>query len=576
MNPQLLPIGTCLLFAAVTTVPGQDSPAPPEMPAPETPATATEPMPGPPGSAPNDPYQIKTAFVPEEVAGEVAAIETTPTGERLLLARDGRVYRFDQTKETWDCWSSHELESATGLLADYWPRSLYVVHATGIHRLFDEDRDGVCDFVKAAVPAWRFGTLGRLFQGTPVAFPEGDLLLAPNVTEGAWSGVLMRVPEAIAATPWFEGPFQFSNPSTGPEGTWLISARSKPSSGPAARSTWAGLWLFRLPQATLSDSEEAAPKASAVEPGASDSEADAIHPSSDLESAAANPESETAFNPGTDLSSPPFWMEFPDVYLPPELMPALPLPGAYSPRSIQGSFGPFTGQVFVGSRTSPRLLRVMLDHPTDSSTQGAVTDFASLGGEDSGLEGLHFDSSGSELFLIQEGHLLSIRPTGHRPHAVRQLRQATDGFEIEFTTPIDREVASNPESWQVSALPLEDPDSDPIAVILSDDSRIIVDFDGLTATWQATRIEPRTVYRFDLSAFVSESGLPLSHGPVFYTTGSEALTQAAPQEAVVPAKTEVEAPSKASDDDSSQAEVSSPPKTTGEERLEADPSGDGD
>ena len=32
------------------------------------------------------------------------------------------------------------------------------------------------------------------------------------------------------------------------------------------------------------------------------------------------------------------------------------------------------------------------------------------------------------------------------------------------------------------------------------------------------------MYRFDLSAFVSEAGVPLSHGPVYYTTGAKALT----------------------------------------------------
>lgn len=463
------------------------------------------------------PYTIDALPVPEEVRGQVTSIDFTPDGDTLLLARDGRIWiRKKGADADWKPWSVHGLEGATGLFAGYFPKSVYVVHATGITRLFDTTEDGTADFVKSVIPAWRFGTLGELFRGSPAVLPEGDLLLSPNVRTGAWSGLVMRVPEATGVSPWMTGFARISAPAIGPDGGWVLAGVPKSaepnqedtkSESPPGAELPAAIWML-APEVEEPERSELAET--------EETESDSVSDSESAEKPEKNDEPDTSASPE---ESGPIIAGAPAIYLPKSLMPTAPIRPAFPAIGARGKrFGVFSGQGFVAGENSKRLLRLMPEW-VDGIWQGAVSDFAAIESTDPGINFLEFSPDGRQLLAGEGGQVLRIQPAGGAIFAVHSIHLATDGIEIRFTRAINRAKAADLKNWKIrSGLP-GSPATDFGTFSFPTDTRVILDFDGLAATAQFSPevLETGKIYDFDLSAITSESGETLSHGPVFYT-----------------------------------------------------------
>ncbi len=438
------------------------------------------------------PYTIEALTVPEAATGVIAAVDFTPDGRPMLLTREGRVWLGGGE---WTLWSEHRLEGATGLLAAYFPKSIYVTHATGITRLFDTDDDGRADFVKAVIPAWRFGTLGELFRGSPAVLPEGDLLIPPNVTSGEWSGLVMRVPEARPVSPWLTGFSQVSAPAPGPASdTWAVAGRWK-SGDQAAPAT--AIWVVAVSETEPAPASDTPPVTEKTNEMAEEKEAP---------------------DPPSPIKVPP-----PAIHLPGSLMPTTPIRPAFPPPSTgaeeaSAAFGVFSGQGFVAGESSKRLLRLM-PQLVNGVWQGAVTDFAAIESPEPGIGFLHFSPGSDQLLAGQGGHALSISPAGGSLFAVRTLRLASDGFEVTFTRPIDRTRALDVSVWRVRLWSPDKAETESGELALDDGARVVIDSDGLAATLQLPedRLITGRVYLFDLSSLPSESGESIVHGPVYYT-----------------------------------------------------------
>ena len=463
------------------------------------------------------PYTIDALPVPEVVRGQVTSIDFTPDGDTLLLARDGRIWIREKGADTdWKPWSVHGLEGASGLFAGYFPKSVYVVHATGITRLFDTTEDGTADFVKSVIPAWRFGTLGELFRGSPAVLPEGDLLLSPNVRTGAWSGLVMRVPEATGVSPWMTGFARISAPAFGPDGGWVLAGVPKSaepkqedtkSESPPGTELPAAIWML-APEVEEPETAETAETEETESESGSGSEP-AEKPKKDDESETPAPPEETG----------PIVAEAPAIYLPKSLMPTAPIRPAFPAFGARGKrFGVFSSQGFVAGENSKRLLRLMPEW-VDGIWQGAVTDFAAIESTDPGIDFLEFSPDGRQLLAGEGGQVLRIQPAGGAIFAVHSIHLATDGIEIRFTRPIDRAKAADLKNWKIKSGRPGSPPADFGAFSFPADTRVILDFDGLAVTAQFSPevLEAGKIYDFDLSAIPSASGEPLSHGPVFYT-----------------------------------------------------------
>jgi cytochrome c551/c552 len=119
-----------------------------------------------------------------------------------------------------------------------------------------------------------------------------------------------------------------------------------------------------------------------------------------------------------------------------------------------GKFGPFAGQVFVGDQGQSKIMRVVLEK-VNGEYQGVAFDFRS--GFQSGVLRMNWGSDGS-LFAGETNRgwgsagttnsgLQQIAWSGKMPMEMKTVRAMPDGFEIEFTMPVDKSKAEDLASY---------------------------------------------------------------------------------------------------------------------------------
>lgn len=124
--------------------------------------------------------------------------------------------------------------------------------------------------------------------------------------------------------------------------------------------------------------------------------------------------------------------------------------------TTKGKFGPFTGQLFVGDQTHSTVMRCYLEK-VDGHYQGACFPFRS--GFGSGTLGVEmtpagamfvggtnrgWGSRGNKPFAVER-----MDWTGKVPFEILEMHAKPDGFEFTFTEPVDKDSASNIDSYSV-------------------------------------------------------------------------------------------------------------------------------
>ncbi|MDM4016917.1 hypothetical protein [Roseiconus lacunae] len=127
-----------------------------------------------------------------------------------------------------------------------------------------------------------------------------------------------------------------------------------------------------------------------------------------------------------------------------------------------GKFGPFENQLFVADQSASTIMRVYLDE-FDGKAQGVCFPFRS--GFASGNVGVEmtetgalfvggtnrgWGSVGSRNFAIER-----LDWTGKTPFEILAMRLQADGFELEFTEPVDEKTASDPASYSLETYTYE-------------------------------------------------------------------------------------------------------------------------
>lgn len=151
-------------------------------------------------------------------------------------------------------------------------------------------------------------------------------------------------------------------------------------------------------------------------------------------------------------------------------IPEIKLPAVWLPHGVQGIsnsemvgipegvYGPFSGQMLVGDQGQSKIMRVVLEK-VKGEYQGVSFDFRS--GFQSGILRLAWGNDGS-LFVgetnrgwgsagdANEG-LQRLVWSNRVPFEMRTVKAMPDGFEIEFTLPVDKKSASDLASYSVES-----------------------------------------------------------------------------------------------------------------------------
>ena len=190
-----------------------------------------------------------------------------------------------------------------------------------------------------------------------------------------------------------------------------------------------------------------------------------------------------------------------------------------------GRFGPFEGQMFVGEMNHPVIMRVMLEE-VNHQLQGAVAPFIEgeplrLGsnrmvfGPDGALWVGHTDHG----WLGAEG-VTRITWTGEMPVDVLTMKLTENGFDLTFTKPVDRQVASQIATYDFQRYYYEysidygspQHDKQPVAV-----RGVQLSDDGLTARIELADLVPGYIYEMNLQGMVDAQGTPMVNTRVYYT-----------------------------------------------------------
>jgi len=151
---------------------------------------------------------------------------------------------------------------------------------------------------------------------------------------------------------------------------------------------------------------------------------------------------------------------FPEVQLPAVWLPhgILGISNSEIVQIPKGVFGPFEGQLLVGDQGQSKLSRVVLEK-VNGEYQGVAIDFRN--GFQSGVLRMAWAPDGS-LFVGETNRgwgsageanqgLQRLTWNNQLPFEMKTVRAMPDGFEVEFTTPVDRKSAEDLASYSVES-----------------------------------------------------------------------------------------------------------------------------
>ncbi|MDH5603685.1 MAG: hypothetical protein OEY51_07090, partial [Cyclobacteriaceae bacterium] len=410
----------------------------------------------------NDYYQMVRVPIPEGIVLEAGGVCTIPGGNIAVATRRGDIYVIEDPGGV----SPVYKKFATGLHEilglRYYNGAFYCAQRSELTKITDRNGDGVADRYET-VFAWPLTGNYHEYSYGPVIDDDGYMYVTANVgffnpewwrgqSKAPWRGWAMQISPNGDMVPFATG---FRSPCgvgmiegelfvADNQGDWvgsgsLVHVEKGDFLGHPAGLSWAG-----QPESTVNLSAEQ------------------IYAKRDprfgKDGQPYKPE-----NIENEEVVPLFSLE--------KDFPAIKTPAVWLPHGIlgisnseivvdktDGGFGPFQGQVFVGDQGQSKISRVFLEKIKDEY-QGAAFLFRegfrsgvlrmSWGSDHSmyvGQTNRGWGSTGPESYALQR-----LVWTGKTPFEMKAIRAMPDGFEIEFTKPVDASSASEIENYDISS-----------------------------------------------------------------------------------------------------------------------------
>ena len=192
-----------------------------------------------------------------------------------------------------------------------------------------------------------------------------------------------------------------------------------------------------------------------------------------------------------------------------------------------GGFGPFAGQLFVGDQGHSKVMRVFLEK-INGEYQGVCFPFREgfssgilrmIWGPDNnmyvGMTSRGWASTGPEPYSLQR-----LVWTGKTPFEIKAIRAVANGFELEFTMPVDEATASQIASYPMTSFiysyhrdygsPIINQQTCPVrhVEISGDKTKVRLHVDGLREGY---------IHEVRVDGVRSATGQPLLHDVGYYT-----------------------------------------------------------
>lgn len=391
------------------------------------------------GVTENDIFPIYSVAIPQDIALEVGGMTFMPNDRLAVCTRHGDVwiisnpYSKNGTKPVYTLFASG-LHEALGL--NFIKGDLYVTQRAELTRLRDLDGDGVADQY-STMYTWPLAGNYHEYAYGPILDKDGNMVLTLNLgwigfgeSLSKWHGWMLKLTPDFKMKPFaagFRSPAGFALNSAGDifyaenQGDWVGSGNVTHIEEGDFVGNPAGLIWSNEPGSPVKLQKKDIP----------------------------------------DTGEPKF-----DVA---KRLPGLKTPSVWIPHTVMGNstsgilnyddkgyMGPFKGQLFVGDQSQSKINRIFLEK-VKGVYQGIVfpfrkdfssgvfrMDWGSDGSMFVGMTSRGWSSTGKGLFGLQR-----MAWSGITPFEMKTVKAQPDGFEIEFTKPVDVKTARDAESYKV-------------------------------------------------------------------------------------------------------------------------------
>ncbi len=409
-------------------------------------------------------YKIITPPIPEGIILEVGGLITLPNGSLAISTRRGEVWMVENPTSR----TPYFKKFATGLheilgLA-YKDGALFCAQRGELTKLIDKNGDGKADIYET-VTSWPLSGHYHEYSFGPKLAPDGTFFVSGNVAFGNeewWRGE-SRVPgrgwiSHITADGKLE---PYATGVRSPAGISMLNGELWYTDN---QGDWMGTGgIFRVKKGDFMGHPAGLRWAGLPNSPVKLTEKQFFAERDNRQHRDANGRAIKPENTGNE--EPQFLYQLKEKYDMVRL-PAVWLPygvhGVSTSELIlddtEGAFGPFAGQVFVGDQGQSNIMRVVLEE-VKGEYQGASIGFRS--GFQSGVLRMAFDKEGS-MFVGETNRgwgsagdanqgLQRLVWNGKMPFEMYTVKAKPDGFEIQFTMPVDKKSAEDLSSYNVNS-----------------------------------------------------------------------------------------------------------------------------
>ncbi|GAB3640665.1 c-type cytochrome [Spirosoma arcticum] len=410
-------------------------------------------------------YKILKVSAPEGTLLEVGGLTVLPDGNLGVATRRGDVWIVENptSRKPFFRKFASGLHEILGLA--YKDGALYCAQRGELTKLVDTDKNGKAD-VFETVYAWPLSGHYHEYSFGPKIAPDGTFFVTGNVAFGdeewwrgesrvPWRGWTMKISENGTMQPWATGMrspaglgiydnelFYADN-----QGDWMgsggITHVQKGSFvGHPAGLRWTGMANSPVKLTTEQLYAKVDPRQRRDENGRAIKPENVVNETPNVLYALKEQ------FPNVDIQTPAVWL--PHGVLGISNSEILEIP--------QGVFGPFAGQLLIGDQGMSKISRVFMEKVNGEYQGGAIE---LRNGFRSGVLRMAWGKDGS-LFVgetnrgwgsageANEG-LQRLTWSGAMPFEMRTVKAMPDGFEVEFTKPVDRKSAEDLASYRVES-----------------------------------------------------------------------------------------------------------------------------
>ena len=408
----------------------------------------------------DDYFKIKNVTAPAGTILEIGGLCTLPNGTLAATTRRGDIFMIQNPHTQNPVFTKFASGLHEVLGAEYVDGSLYVAQRGELTKLTDTNKDGKADLFET-VYAWPITGNYHEYSFGPKLAPDGTFFVTLNLgfpdewwhpqSMAPWRGWTLNITKDGKVTPWAAG-------MRSPCGISMIDGELWYTDN---QGDWVGSGsLMRVPKGGFMGHP-----ASLVWTNQPNSP---LKLTQEQFYAINNPRVER------DAKGKPFKPEnivnevYKTKFDEKKTFPELQMPAVWLPHAIlgisnteivkipKGSFGPFEGQLLVGDQGQSMLSRVFLEK-VNGEYQGAAMAFRS--GFQSGVIRLSWLQDGS--LAVGESNrgwgsageatmgLQRLEWNNNTPFEMKAIRAKSDGFEIEFTLPVDKKSAEDIASYKI-------------------------------------------------------------------------------------------------------------------------------